>query len=310
VLVIPSNQDFLDWQVFDNLVNAINQARRSARDYVTDVSLEKLDDHMVGEEDNKDWVVSVNCAHLHPKFGEKTPQQELEELRNEPEEIDLNLEEYKQRRMEARRSPFPSIVVEVRAMPPPEFSPPPPSGPASPEPSVQEEEHQVPDADFVKQLELLFSKSTLDDDQEKKDGFYDSIGTHLKEVSIVTPMSMAQTWISQNDELFNPEACAFTVQDAPHVDEAYEFLFTNLAMQTTQYLNDQEGEAQKRQYLVMPNFCSSSATSMDKFAGHAKNILATLPILADKIEIDCLHPEHIKSSKRCPVPVFVLQWKD
>jgi hypothetical protein len=55
VLVIPANGDLnQSFKVFDELVNAINQARRSARDYITDHSLEKLDDHMYGDGD-RDW---------------------------------------------------------------------------------------------------------------------------------------------------------------------------------------------------------------------------------------------------------------
>jgi hypothetical protein len=54
-LVIPANDKMtLSFKEFDNLINAINQARRNARDYVTDVSLEKLDDRMYGEGD-RDW---------------------------------------------------------------------------------------------------------------------------------------------------------------------------------------------------------------------------------------------------------------
>jgi hypothetical protein len=320
ILVIPSNPDLKDWVVFDKLVTAINQARRSARDYVTDVSLDKLDDRVYGQEDDQDWVVSVNCAHLHPGFGQKTPAQELKELQEDEqkEEIDLNLQAYKEQRLQARRSPFPSIVVEVRAMPPPVFTPPPPSGPTSPEPLQEEEIEGVanPDSDVVQQLELLFSKSSLDDSSStstsSKDGFYNTIGSHLKEVTIVTPMSMAQTWIAQNDDLATETTCAFTLSDTQQVDEAYEFLFTNLAMQTTQFLGSkgQGGEAQKRQYLVLPNFCTSSATSMEKFAVQAKNIIHTLPNLWKKVDIECFHPEHIQADKRCPVPVFLLQWND
>lgn len=317
-MVIPSNPDLKEWVVFDNLVMAINQARRSARDYVTDVSLDKLDDRVYGQEDDQDWVVSVNCAHLHPSFGQKTPAQELKELQAEEqkEEIDLNLQTYKEQRLHARRSPFPSIVVEVRAMPPPVFTPPPPSGPTSPEPLQEEEIEGVnnPDSEFVQQLELLFSKSSLDGSSSSpsKDGFYDAIGSHLKEVTIATPMSMAQTWIAQNDDLANETTCAFTLSDTQQVDEAYEFLFTNLAMQTTQFLGkgQQGGEAQKRQYMVLPNFCTSSATSMEKFAVQATNIINTLPNLLEKVDIDCFHPEHIQADKRCPVPVFLLQWND
>lgn len=52
---MPSNKDILDFKVFDNLVNAINVARRNARDYVTEVSLGKLDERVYGEGD-RDWV--------------------------------------------------------------------------------------------------------------------------------------------------------------------------------------------------------------------------------------------------------------
>jgi hypothetical protein len=45
----------MDFQVFDGLINAINQARRNARDYVTDVSLDKLDERMYGDGDTDWW---------------------------------------------------------------------------------------------------------------------------------------------------------------------------------------------------------------------------------------------------------------
>lgn len=320
VLVIPTNSDVKDWFVFDNMVSAINQARRSARDYVTDVSLDRLDDRLYAVEDDNPWVVSVNCAHLHPDFGKQAPKQELKELQEEEEdaEVDLNLQDYKQKRILARQSPFPSIVVEVRAMPSPVFTPPPPSSAVAPQPRAEEglEEEEddttMVNSDFVQQLELLFSKSSLDDDKSK-DGFYDSIGSHLEEVTTLTPSSMAQTWISQNDALFDATTCAFTTGDTPHVDAAYEVLFTNLAMQSTQFSTfpqARDGEAQKRQYLVLPNFCTSSATSMEKFAREAAKIIDTLPALQDKVQFECLHPEHVQEGKRCPVPVFVIQWMD
>ena len=55
VLVIPGCEDLTeDFKAFDNLINAINQARRNARDYVTDSSLDKLDERMYGDGD-RDW---------------------------------------------------------------------------------------------------------------------------------------------------------------------------------------------------------------------------------------------------------------
>ena len=54
VVVIPSTDEFASFPIFDRVISAINQARRNARDYVTDVSLDKLDEQMYGE-GNHDW---------------------------------------------------------------------------------------------------------------------------------------------------------------------------------------------------------------------------------------------------------------
>ena len=67
--------------------------------------------------------VSINCAHLHPQYGMQTPEEQLAELKREEEEgeVDVNMQEYKKRRDEARRSPYPSVIVEVQSTPPPDF---------------------------------------------------------------------------------------------------------------------------------------------------------------------------------------------
>lgn len=54
VLVIPASEDLKSFQVFDRMIAAVNQARRNARDYVTDVSLDRLDENMHGDGD-RDW---------------------------------------------------------------------------------------------------------------------------------------------------------------------------------------------------------------------------------------------------------------
>jgi hypothetical protein len=349
VLVIPANEELnQSFQGFDAIIVAINQARRAARDLVTDHELEKLDENLYGDGEDRDWVVSVNCAHLHPKYGEKTPEQELQELKEEESqgEVDLNLEMYKKQRILARRSPYPSVVIEVRSMAPPEYTPPPPTGPVSPR-SIDEidigredtdsspgsdAEHEI-NADFVNQLEALFAKSSLDDSTKSKqegEDFYESIGSHIETFSSVTPLMVAQNWISKNDSLFDVNQCSFTVSDTTHVDEAYEFLFTNLGMQTSQFLeaggsnsnsnNDASGneatqqqslanDTQKRQYIVMPHFLSSSATSLEKFTKQADRIIRTLPSIGRKVDLACFHPEDVDERKRCPIPVIVLQLK-
>ena len=234
-------------------------------------------------------------------------------------EVDLNLEQYKERRLQARRSPYPSVVVEVRSMAPPEFTPPPPAAPQQPQAVDANDDvagdgnADAPiDSEFVQHLEALFSKSSV---QKEGEDFYDSIGSHIETFSSVTPLMMAQTWIDQNDPLFDIAKCAFTVSETTHVDEAYEFVFTNLAMQTSSFLPNSstagdEAGAQKRQYLVMPHFLSNSATSLEKFATQVTNIVSTLPPVRNKVDVTMLHPEHIEEDKRCPVPVVVLQWKD
>lgn len=309
VVVIPSTDEFASFTVFDQVVNAINNARRNARDYVTDISLDKLDDKMCGEED-LDWSVSVNCAHLHPRFGEKTPEQVLEEMKEEEEagEIDLNLEEYKRRRVQARQSPYPSIVIEVRAMAPPEFTPPPETNTPTSDASQTSESGEPITPDYIQQLESLFAKSSLSSDTE----FYDTIGDHIETISSISPMAMAQDWIAKNDPKFKYDSCAFTTSDTAHVDEAYEFVFANIAMQSSQFggRGFTDAGAQKRQYLVMPHFLSTSATSMEKFATEVANMIAAIPSLAEKAKVSCLHPEHVEESKRSPVPVFLLQWQD
>lgn len=341
VLVIPANEDLnQNFAVFDAVIGAINAARRSARDLVTDHSLEKLDEQLYGEGEDRDWVVSVNCAHLHPKYGEKTPEQELTELRAEDEEgeVDVNLEAYKKQRLLARRSPYPSVVIEVRSMAPPEYTPPPPTGPVSPRSiddidvrgSGTDDDDETPgdasadtriDADFVNQLEALFSKSSLDSKSSSDGEFYESIGSHIETFSSVTPLMVAQNWIDKNDPLFDVTQCSFTVSDATHVDEAYEFVFTNLGMQTSQFLqrasdggeaeaaSETAREAQKRQYMVLPHFLSSSATSLEKFTAQSGAMIRTLPSIGDKVDLECFHPEHVDETKRCPAPVVILQWK-
>jgi hypothetical protein len=51
------------------------------------------------------------------------PKEQLASLQKEDNEmeVDVNLQEYKKRRDEARRSPYPSIIVEVLSTPPADF---------------------------------------------------------------------------------------------------------------------------------------------------------------------------------------------
>jgi hypothetical protein len=243
---------------------------------------------------------------LHPKFGEKTAEEILKEMQEEDEgaEVDVNLQAYKEKRMAARRSPYPTVVLEVRASPPPDFGSAPPVRQAASDEKVSAED--------IQKLEALFGKSAATTKErgskEVENDFYDSIGSALDEISTVTPMILAQNWIAEHDDEFDVLTSTFTTSDAKHVDEAYEFAFINLAMESSR--RQQEGGQAKpmRQYLVMPNFVSSSATSLQKFANELKSITKFLT-LPGKATVSTLHPEHVDETKRAPVPVLVWTWE-
>ena len=315
VVVIPSNPIFSEYfPAFDQLIETINAARRHARDYVTGTHLERMD-AADDEDEEMPWSVSVNCAHLHPKYGQKTAEQELQALKEEEEagEVDVNYQHFLEQHQAARRSPFPTIVVEVRASPPPDFGAVPPTAQAaaaaaSPQPSSDE---PAVTADDIQKLEALFGQSahmnhptkhmTAKDEEED---FYARIGNSIKELSAVTPMQMAQDYIAAHDPHVPSEA-SFTITDAEQVDEAYEFVFTNFAMMAEQAA---AGQASPRYYVVLPHFCAASATSLEKFTGQLQRIAHVLQDVKGKLEIETFHPEHILPTHRAPVPVLSLQW--
>jgi hypothetical protein len=315
VVVIPGNEVLMNnFTIFDRWMEAINQARRNARDYVTDLALEKLDSYDSDDPGERDWSVSVNCAHLHPKFGELTPQQQLEKMKEDElaGEIDVNYEEYKERKMLARRSPYPTLVLEVRAVPPPNFGEaPPPSMRQSPAGSRRGSdkggESSITSAD-IQRLEALFGKSPAFNHpaadrtaRQQEDDFFNQIGKSIQEVSSVSPLRLAQEWFAQNDPDI-PATAVFTESDTQHVDAAYEFVYTNLAMM--------KDSGTPRQYLVMPRFLSASATSFEKLSHEVSKLVSIFPDLAGRVKILTFHPEHVDSAKRSPVPVYVLEWKE
>jgi len=318
VVVIPGSKVMTDrFDLFDALVQRINNARRNARDYVTDVMLDKRD----ADNAELDWSISVSCAHMHPKFGEKSPEQILAEMKKEEEdgEVDLNYKAYQERKMKARQSPYPTIALEMRAMPSMDF------GNARPESSATQQQQQSapndPDdsvtSDDVQKLEALFGKSAaVEGADSKKSALHAALSETLEEVSSQTPMERAQNWVSQNDPalqsttfLPNNVVASFTETSDPHVDAAYEFVFINLAMVLASESSKEAADASKiRQYLVMPKFLSSAATSMEKFKMEVEAIWQGWPDLEGKdVSLEVFHPEHIDADKRAPVPIFVIQ---
>jgi hypothetical protein len=295
------------FKTFDGLIESINKARRNARDYVTDTKLVKLDDDQ--SLTDSEWSVSVNCAHLHPDFGKKTAAETLQEMQEQEasgEAIDLVYEEYQAKKLLARQSPFPTIVIEVRSQSPPDFGDAPPQQKPTSSASAEAALDDKVSSDDIQKLEALFGKSAHIESKSSGSGdddFYDAIGYLIgDEVNAETPLQMAQQWALDNDPHVS-EMSAFTESRTAQVDEAYEYIFTNIAM-----LCEAKGLVE-RQYLVMPHFLSAAATSFEKFSKEVNTMISHLPDLKDKVDIVTFHPEHVDSNKRSPVPLFVLQWK-
>jgi len=301
VVVIPNCEEIAQFRTFDTLIQAINQARRRAREFVVKMDKDQTKDDNLG----KDWVVSINCAHLHPQYGMQTPEEQLTSMKHEEEEgeVDLNLQEYKKQRDEARRSPYPSVIVEVQSTPPPDFG----AAAAATEAKAASEEPKPDDdvtSDDVKKLEALFGMSAAT--KKADDPFYDALGEAFgnKQIAAQTPLTLAQNWVLENDPAFNQESSTFTKSNTHHVDAAYEYVFNNLAM-----LNAQEPKRGQKSYIVLPKFLPTSATSFDRFAGQVSNIIRVMPSLKEKVVVSTFHPEHVMASTRCPVPVLVITWK-
>lgn len=328
VIVIPSAPEFTEsFVTFDSLITTLNQARRNARDYVTDTMLHEQRDHDDDDDDDSDsnnsndWSVAINCAHLHPSFGDRTPVQQMQDLRDEEAagEVDVNYQEYKRVRLAARRSPYPTVVIEVRAAPAPDFS----SSSSSPTTTAtttqslsaaaaaSRQEGAVSLSDIQK-LEALFGKTAHIKDSTADDAFWGAVGSSIQEVTAVTPIKLAQHWIAEKegDKAVTPPATtitAFTTSGTAAVDEAYEFVFTNIAMLQEQF----ELTPRCHQlYLVLPNFLSAAATSFEKFATEVSKLVACLPSLNGKVAVTTYHPEHVDASRRSPTPILVLAWND
>lgn len=300
VVVLPSCGD-LDYPVFDKIVTTINKARRNARDYVTDVSIEKRNDFEDGEA--QDWITSVNLSHMHPSFEDEVLQKHKQDT-----EVDEKYIEYLEKKQMARRSPFPTLVIEVRSSPPMETEEKPSSA------SVEEAESSVSNDDISK-LESLFTKSAAfaEDSESANDSWDDDIvSTGIEEVASITPLNLAQKWITSNDDLFDPSTSKSIVSDVKHVDAAYEFIFSNIAtLQAMGKKSDDNLVEKTRNYLVMPHFLSSSATSFDKFADEVRMILNAMELAGSAsksaLQISTFHPEHIEKEYRSPLPIFVLE---
>jgi hypothetical protein len=320
VVVAPSCEVLTtSFDVFDNLIVTINEARRSARDYVTEIDSDWT----------QDWVTSVNLAHLHPQFntyvkeGSTTNNFEdsaTSKSSSSKRDVDPATKEYMERRTVARRSPYPSMVIEVKSTPPffnnesPKVEP--QSGATNPD-----SDQSVSSAD-VKKLEALFGMKAVfntDDDtdmeQSKKksaeDELWDALANsnEIEQLTFLAPADIAQIWVIENDLLYDAGSSYFTSFDSMHVDAAYEFIFATIAMQRNRAAAAVAGGdiTLKRDYLIFPNFLSKAATSFEKFSGEVQKIINAIPGISEVLCVSTFHPEHVDKAKRSPAAILVLE---
>ena len=105
-----------------------------------------------------------------------TPNEELASMKHEEQEgeVDVNLQEYKKRRDEARRSPYPSVIVEVQSSPPPNFGAAESSSVANKKEEVEKKVDEDVTSEDVRKLEALFGMSAAT--KKADDSFYDALG--------------------------------------------------------------------------------------------------------------------------------------
>ena len=174
VIIVPFCDYFQSFKAFAKVLKAIDAARKDARDFVTDPSIRKM------ESMEKEWNVRINGACLHPKYGEKSPKELMEEFEKMEQE---NIEEEVQkmtRLNNARRSPYPTIIVEIQAAPPL---------------SEEEMKYQAKNngdndddlerqgllSEIVTKLESIFAKSAalhkkMEEKKDSEEELFDSIG--------------------------------------------------------------------------------------------------------------------------------------
>ena len=287
VVVLPSSSAFHDFSQFDAMIELVNEARRQARDYMT------LSPTTTTGSSSTDWNVAVNCAHLHPSFGMSNS----ESSGQDAWEQDPRYVAYKEQKLKARRSPYPTIVLEVRAMPPPS--------------NMEDyEASQFVDHSEIAKLESLFGQSSLGDP------LHNALEQHLESLSPKSPMEQAEEWIMANKQHSPSTSLSLTQSDCTQVDEAYAFLLTNASMllesssssssSDSQYYTVPGVGASSRYYCILPQFLPHAATSLEKFSTHLQGLL---DLLSPGIQVSVYHPEHVESSRRSPMPIVSLSSK-
>jgi hypothetical protein len=293
VICLPAVAAFASFGSFHDVMEGINQARRQARDYAAP----RPKDH------DPNWSISVNCAHLHPQFGLDNSSS------HDDNDDDEKYREYQQKKQLARQSPYPTIVLEVRAIPTaPDFG----MSDGSSSNQVSEQDRDLlwkirnPDAAAEENdddEEVGDEPQVTSTDVSKLEALFGSAAAQLS--STADPSStLEQTkeWIYATQQ-FVETSDVIQSSITTQVDEAYEFVFGEIAnalLPTPQ--------SQGRLFLVLPQFLTTAATSFEKFAGHMSGILFAAGESAVAVHI--VHPEHVNANQRAPAPVLVISFAD
>jgi hypothetical protein len=122
-----------------------------------------------------------------------TPEEQIASLKHEEQEgeVDVNLQEYKKRREEARRSPYPSVIVEVMSTPPPDFGArrDEAATEAAPRDAGKTVEKDDVTSDDVRRLEALFAMSAAKKSSSVDDPFYDALGEVRCDTCFLIPLA-------------------------------------------------------------------------------------------------------------------------
>lgn len=309
VMIMPFCEYFDDFESFERVMQAIHQARKNGLDFITDLSIESLERKTKSVVSDHEWSIAVNGASLHPDY--QTPKEILDQMELQGLLDTAENRQKLERRNRARKSPYPTLIIEVKAGPPSED--------LSPNRNDKNNKVELVGAldDVVKRLESIYAMSAALHKRGKdnsEDIFFNAIGTvsGIEEVAPVNAMELTHAWIQENDPHYNQSLSTFTSSDLQHIDSAYEFVFLNLSLHD--YVPFQASSPKvkpgTRSYLVLPKFISSSATSFEKFASDIESIIQTIAGLDRRVSISSMHPESIDSDKRSPHPVIIIQWFD
>ena len=353
VIVIPSRTLSQSFVLFDQILQTVNQIRRNARDYYASSRRPHGKAQEEEEDDDDYYSVSINCAHLHPLFGSAIPtttptgmtnRNHINSKIDESEENDPRYQEYQKQRLLARQSPYPTIVMEVRVSPTPtqflrssplapptldrpydNHTPPTPETSSIAKTDIQKLEALFGQSAYIKEENIVIDESTLPTSSStsgintRADDNYlwdHVLGTTIPE--FVVPKSskqLAQEWISlYNEHRSNTPRVSFTSTNTTQVDEAYEYVFTNIAMllddATTNDDIDNDDDDGSIYYLVFSHFLPHAATSFDKFTRDVE-LLSTILLSSHgstaSLTLATYHPEHIQATHRSPVPILAVE---